>query len=123
MWKLPASSGTKLEHQKMKTLIAIIASIGLLSGAAFAGCGKKINTAGTLVKFDKGTKSLTMNPVTKDKKGLTITSKTKITDKDGKKVKIADLVGQKGIVVISEHGKVDSVGFKAAKKEDDKKKG
>ena len=60
-----------------------------------------------------------MEPASTGKKPLTITPKTVITGKDGKKVKIGDLVGEKGLVVISEHGKVDSIGYK----KDEKKKG
>ena len=98
----------------MKKILAIIASLAL-AGAVYAGCGKKITSVGKLDSIDAKLKTLAITPASKDKKGLRLTKKTKITGADGKIVKIEDLKGQQ-ITVISEHGKVDSVAIVVKKK-------
>ena len=64
-------------------------------------------------EYDKATKSLTVKGVDKP---IKLQKTTKITDADGKDVKIKDLEGE--ITVIHEHNKADSV---APKKEEKKK--
>ena len=98
----------------MKKILAIIASLAL-AGAVYAGCGKKITSVGKLDAIDAKKKTLAITPASKDKKGLRLTKKTKITGADGKIAKIEDLKGQQ-ITVISEHGKVDSVAIVVKKK-------
>ena len=99
----------------MKKLFAILASIAI-AGSVYAGCGKKITSVGKLEAFDVKKKTLTLEKGTaKDKKGLKLTSKTKITGSDGKAAKIDSLKG-KSITVISEHGKVNSVSITKKKK-------
>ena len=88
----------------MKHILTIVAVIGLALGSAYAGCGKKVTDTGKL-SYDKDTKALTVEGA---KKALTLTPATKVTDAAGKKAEIADLDGKK-VIVISEHGKADSV--------------
>ena len=98
----------------MKKILALIASLAL-TGAVYAGCGKKITSVGKLNAIDAKKKTLAITPAAKDKKGLRLTPKTKITGANGKAVKIENLKGQQ-ITVISEHGKVDSVALVQKKK-------
>ena len=100
----------------MKKILALIVSLAL-AGAVYAGCGKKITSIGKLDAFDAKKKTLAITPAAKDKKGLRLTKKTKITGTDGKEAKIEDLKGQE-ITVVSEHGKVDSVAIVVKKKEE-----
>lgn len=88
----------------MKTILTIVAVLGLALSGAYAGCGKKVTDTGKL-SYDKDTKSLAIKGA---KKPITLTPSTKITGADGKEAKIADLDGKK-VTVVSEHGKADSV--------------
>ena len=99
----------------MKKILTFIVSLAL-AGAVYAGCGKKITSVGKLDAFDAKKKTLAITPPAKDKKGLRLTNKTKITGADGKVAKIEALKGQE-ITVISEHGKVDSVAIVKKKEE------
>ncbi|MDA1139808.1 MAG: hypothetical protein O3B01_14630 [Planctomycetota bacterium] len=92
----------------MRYILSIVATLCLMtSGDAWAGCGKKFTDKGTLASADSETKSLVVE-VKGEKVTLKLTPETKAIGKDGKEVKLADLVG-KAVVVISEHKKVDSV--------------
>lgn len=86
----------------MKQLLAILTLVAFSSGAAFAGCGKKVTDEGTLKAFDADKKEITV--ATKDGKTVArvLTPDTKVTGK------IEDLVG-KPIKAVSEHNKLDSV--------------
>ena len=88
----------------MKYILTIVAVLGLALSGAYAGCGKKVTDTGKLT-YDKNSKSLTIKGA---KKPLTLTPATKVTGAKGKEAKIADLDGKK-VIVISEHGKADSV--------------
>ncbi len=88
----------------MKTILTILTVIGLATGA-YAGCGKKVTNSGELKSFDADAKTITVKGSAKP---FTITSSTEIKDKDGKTVKIKDLVGG-DVKVVSEHNKADSV--------------
>ena len=91
----------------MKKLLALMAVIGLAAATVEAGCGKKVTNEGTLSEYDADTKTLIVKS-DDGKAKLTVTPKTEAKDKDGKKVELADLVGQK-VKVVSEHKKIDSV--------------
>ena len=90
----------------MKTILSIIAVVGIAAGSAFAGCGKKVETTGTLKAFDADTKTLVIDAKGKESK-IALTTKTEVK-KGKKKADIADLVGKK-VKVVSEHKKADSV--------------
>ncbi len=90
----------------MKTILSILAVVALGAGSIFAGCGKKVETTGTLKSFDKDTKTLVIEADGKESK-IALTPKTEV--KKGKKsTDIAKLVGKK-VKVVSEHKKADSV--------------
>ena len=94
----------------MKKIFAIIA-VAAIAAPAYAGCGKKVASVGTLSSYDAATKTLTMKVMrTNDPKSNK--KATKITLTPASKV-IGDatldkLVGQQ-LSVISEHGKADYV--------------
>ena len=91
----------------MKKAFTLLGAAMFFVAAVVAGCGKKVNTAGKLEKADGETKQIVVKVEDKSET-LTLKADTKITDKDGKEVKIADLVG-KSVKVVSEHKKVDSI--------------
>jgi hypothetical protein len=86
----------------MKKFLALIAIVALCSGSAFAGCGKKVTTEGTLKSYDAGTKTAVVE--SKDGKATTVTLTPSTTGAD----KVASLVG-KSVKVVAEHNKADSV--------------
>ena len=88
----------------MKTILTILTVIGLATGA-YANCGKKVTDTGELKSYDADAKTITVKGSDKPFK---ITSATEIKDKDGKTVKIKDLIGD-DVKVVSEHNKADSV--------------
>lgn len=83
----------------MKKTIALLLAFAM-SGVAYAGCGTKIPVDGKLKSFDKEKKQLTVG-----KKEITLAASAKIKDKDGKEVKIEDLVGKKVKVSTDKHTK------------------
>ena len=83
----------------MKKVLSFLAIIGLAAGSVFAGCGKKVETVGTLTKYNEEKKTIKIEGADKP---IKITATTKGADK------LADLTGKK-VKVISEHGKADSV--------------
>ena len=85
----------------MKKFLALIVLVAL-SGSAFAACGKKVTSEGTLKSYDAEKK--TVEVVSKDGKSTTITLTPSTTGTDA----IAALVG-KSVKVVAEHGKADSV--------------
>ena len=86
----------------MKKFLSLIAIVALCSGSAFAACGKKVTTEGTLKSFDPEKKALVIE--SKDGKSTTVTLTPGTTGAD----KVADLVG-KSVKVVAEHNKADSV--------------
>ena len=62
--RIPATSpqlprGKQNKEQIMKKILAIIAAI-VIAAPAYAGCGKKVASVGTLSAYDAKTKTLTM---------------------------------------------------------------
>ena len=113
--RIPATSpqlprGKQNKEQIMKKILAIVAAT-VIAAPAYAGCGKKVASVGTLSAYDAKTKTLTMKVMrTNDPKANK--KATKITLTPASKV-IGDatldkLVG-KQLSVISEHGKADYV--------------
>lgn len=94
----------------MKKILAIIAAT-VIAAPAYAGCGKKVASVGTLTAYDSKTKTITMKVMrTNDPKANR--KATKITLTPASKVMgdatLDKLVGQQ-LSVISEHGKADYV--------------
>ena len=83
----------------MKKIIALALAFAM-TGIAYAGCGTKIPVDGKLKKFDKEKKELTVG-----KKTITLAATAKIKDKDGKEVKIEDLIGKTVNVSTDKHTK------------------
>ena len=86
----------------MKKFLPLIAIVALCSGSAFANCGKKVTSEGTLKSYNAETKTAVV--AGKDGKEVTITLTPSTTGADG----IASLVG-KSVKVVAEHNKADSV--------------
>jgi len=86
----------------MKKFLLSIAIVALCSGSAFAACGKKVTSEGTLKSYDAEKKTLVVEG--KDGKATTITLTPSTTGADA----IASLIG-KSVKVVAEHGKADSV--------------
>lgn len=86
----------------MKKFLTLIAIVSLSAGSAFAACGKKVTSEGTLKSYDAEKKQLVVE--SKDGKATTVTLTPDTTGAD----KVAALVG-KSVKVVSEHGKADSV--------------
>ena len=83
----------------MKKLFAIL-SIVALSGSIYAGCGVKVPVSGELSAYDAEKKVLTIG-----EEKVTLAASAKITDAEGKEVKIEDLVGKKVTVSTDKHTK------------------
>jgi len=113
--RIPATSpqlprGKQNKEQIMKKILAIVAAT-VIAAPAYAGCGKKVASVGTLSAYDAKTKTLTMKVMrTNDPKANK--KATKITLTPASKVMgdatLDKLVG-KQLSVISEHGKADYV--------------
>lgn len=82
-----------------KTLIAFVAAVAM-TGAAYAGCGVKIDKEGELSKYDAEKKVLTVG-----KEEITLAASATIKDAAGKDVKIEDLKGKKVKVSTDKHTK------------------
>ena len=92
----------KLKHTQMKKFLALTAIVAFCSTSAFAACGKKVTSEGTLKSYDAEKKTLVV--AAKDGKETTITLTPATTGAD----KIDSLKG-KTVKVVAEHGKADSV--------------
>ena len=83
----------------MKTLLPLLTVLGL-AGAAYAGCGKTVNSAGELKSYDADAKTI----VVKGAKGaIKISASTTVKDKSGKEVELSALVGEDVKVVADGH--------------------
>jgi hypothetical protein len=94
----------------MKKILAIVAAT-VIAAPAYAGCGKKVASIGTLTAYDAKTKTITMkvmrtNDAKANKKAtkIELTPASKVMGDAG----LDKLVGQQ-LSVISEHGKADIV--------------
>jgi hypothetical protein len=86
----------------MKKFLVLIAIVSLTAGGAFASCGKKVTSEGTLKSYDAEKKQLVVED--KEGKATTITLTPSTTGADA----ITSLIG-KSVKVVAEHGKADSV--------------
>lgn len=86
----------------MKKFLTLTALVALSLGSAYAACGKKVTNEGTLKSYDAATKQVVVED--KDGKAATITLTPSTEGGD----QAATLVG-KGVKVVSEHGKADSI--------------
>ena len=83
----------------MKALLTLALAV-TLAGSAYAGCGIKIPVSGKLAAYDKEKKELKIGD-----QAITLAAAAKITDADGKEVKIEDLVGKEVTVSTDKHNK------------------
>ena len=91
----------------MKNLVSLLVVLVLCAGVAVAGCGHKETVEGTLQSVDEEANTVVVGDDGK-KVELGITAETKVTDAEGKEAELSKLVG-KGVKVVSEHAKVDSI--------------
>tara|TARA_B100001123_G_scaffold420919_1_gene527894 strand:- start:445 stop:762 length:318 start_codon:yes stop_codon:yes gene_type:complete len=94
----------------MKKILAVIAAT-IIAAPAYAGCGKKVASVGTLTAYDAKTKTITMKVMrTNDPKAnkkatkITLTPASKVMGT----ITLDKLVG-KQLSVVSEHNKADYV--------------
>lgn len=92
----------------MKYLAALIVTLTLAAGSAFANCGIKNTDSGKLTSYDKEAKAIVVEKADGKTTTLTLTPATESKDAMGQEAKIEDLIG-KSVTVVSEHKKVDSV--------------
>lgn len=83
----------------MKQIIATIALLAF-AGSAFAGCGVKVPVNGELTSYDAEKKALKVGDQT-----ITLAADASVTDAEGKKAKIEDLVGKKLEISTDKHTK------------------
>ena len=92
----------------MRLILSLILAFGVAAGAAYAGCGKKVTSEGTLKKLDSDKKMIVVVDEGGEEVKLTVTMDTKVVGADGNEAALADLVG-KNVTAISEHSKLDEV--------------
>lgn len=84
----------------MKKLITLAGVTLLMAGASYAGCGVKIPVTGEVKAYNAEKKQLTVGT-----EAITLAATVKITNAEGKAVKITDLVGKKVTVSTDKHNK------------------
>ncbi|MDF1811934.1 MAG: hypothetical protein P1V20_06960 [Verrucomicrobiales bacterium] len=108
----------------MKKLL-VIAIAFCFAGAAYAGCGVKIDVKGKLTNYDPETKELTVTTGKKDapkEKKITMEATVAVKDAKGEEAKIEDLVGKRVTVSTDKHTKkAEAVSVLAKKKKEDAK--
>lgn len=86
--------------------ITILALAFCLAGAAYAGCGTKIDVTGKVTNYDAEKKELTVAAGKKDapeEKKITLEATVAVKDDKGAEVKIEDLVGKRVTVSTDKH--------------------
>ena len=83
----------------MKHLLAFAVAL-TLTASVHAGCGIKVPVSGKIASYDKEKKELKVG-----EEAITLAATAKITDADGKEVKIEDLVGKEVTVSTDKHNK------------------
>ena len=89
----------------MKSILSILAVLGLAISSATAGCGITTTTNGKLKSFDKEAKTIVIESEGKEVK-TTVKASTKGADT------LAALIGKDVTAVISKHGYAESVAAK-----------
>lgn len=92
----------------MMKSVSLIVILALSAGAAAAGCGVKDTHEGTLKSVDAESNVVVIVGEGGKEVKLTLTTKTQVTDSEGKDAKVSALVG-KQVKVVSEHAQVDSI--------------
>ena len=83
----------------MKHLLTFAVAL-TMAGSAYAGCGVKVPVSGKIASYDKEKKEVKVG-----EQAITLAATVKITDADGKEVKIEDLVGKEVTVSTDKHNK------------------
>ena len=83
----------------MKHLLSFALAL-TLTASAQAGCGVKVPVSGKVASYDKEKKELKVG-----EQAITLAATVKVTDADGKDVKIEDLVGKEVTVSTDKHNK------------------
>jgi hypothetical protein len=84
----------------MKKLLTLAAVTLMMAGVSYAGCGLKVPVSGEAKAYNAEKKQLTVGT-----EAITIAPTAKITNAEGKEVKITDLVGKKVTVSTDKHNK------------------
>lgn len=83
----------------MKHLLSFALAL-TLTASAHAGCGVKVPVSGKVASYDKEKKELKVG-----EQAITLAATVKVTDADGKDMKIEDLVGKEVTVSTDKHNK------------------
>lgn len=83
----------------MKHLLTLALALSL-TAAAHAGCGIKVPVSGKMTGYDKEKKEVKVGA-----ESITLAATVKVTDAEGKEVKIEDLVGKEVTVSTDKHNK------------------
>ena len=83
----------------MKKLLTFAVAL-MMTGASYAGCGIKVPVSGEAKAYNAEKKQLTVGT-----EAITLAATVKITNAEGKEVKITDLVGKQVTVSTDKHNK------------------
>ena len=83
----------------MKKLLTLAVTL-MMAGASYAGCGIKVPVTGEVKAYDAEKKQLTVGT-----EAITLAPTAKITNAEGKEVKITELIGKKVTVSTDKHNK------------------
>ena len=83
----------------MKKLLTIAVTM-MMAGASYAGCGIKVPVSGEAKAYNAEKKQLTVGT-----EAITLAATVKVTNAEGKEVKITDLVGKQVTVSTDKHNK------------------
>ena len=83
----------------MKKLLTLAVAL-MMAGASYAGCGIKVPVSGEAKAYNAEKKQLTVGT-----EAITLAATVKVTNAEGKEVKITDLVGKQVTVSTDKHNK------------------
>jgi len=83
----------------MKKLLTLAVTL-MMAGASYAGCGIKVPVSGKAEAYNAEKKQLTVGT-----EAITLAPTAKITNAEGKEVKITELVGKEVTVSTDKHNK------------------
>ena len=95
--EFPAATADSIKIMKHFLTFAVALT---MTASAYAGCGLKVPVSGKLASYDKEKKELKVG-----EQAVTLAATAKITDAEGKEVKIEDLVGKEVTVSTDKHNK------------------
>jgi hypothetical protein len=95
----PQAKQSKPQSKSMKKLLTLAVTL-MMAGASYAGCGIKVPVSGKAEAYNAEKKQLTVGT-----EAITLAPTAKITNAEGKEVKITELVGKEVTVSTDKHNK------------------